>query len=81
MMHANLDKTASTRNLSSKTASADLDIVPQVQLGTNQDDRGRRTVGSDLGNPLLTDVVKRCRIDDTEAQQKDVGVWVAEWSQ
>jgi len=35
----------------------------------------------DLWLPLLSDVVERCWGHDAEAQDKNVGVWVAKWPQ
>lgn len=44
-----------------------LDIFPKVTLRSDQDERSQRGVLSDLGDPLLRDVLEGGRVDDAEA--------------
>lgn len=59
----------------------DVHVQEEVRLGPDQDDGGGRVVGPDLRDPLLGDVVKGGGVDQTEAEEEDVGVGVGQRSE
>lgn len=59
----------------------DVHVQQEVRLGPDQDDGGGRVVSPDLGDPLLGDVVEGGGIDQTEAEEEDVGVAVGQRSE
>lgn len=59
----------------------DVHVQQEVRLGPDQDDGGGRVVSPDLRDPLLGDVVEGGGIDQTEAEEEDVGVAVGQRSE
>lgn len=55
-----------------------LDVLPQVQLGADEDQRRAGTVPTDLGDPPAEQVVEGAGADHAVAEEEDVGVLVAQ---
>lgn len=53
-------------------------ILPQIDLGTDDQTRNTRAVVMDLGEPLLLDVLERRGRGHTEADQEHVRLGVAQ---
>jgi hypothetical protein len=60
---------------------ADGGVLSQVDLGADNQAGHARAVVVDLGEPLLLDVLERCRARDREADEEDVGLRVRERTQ
>lgn len=58
-----------------------LDIVSEVTLRPNKDERSKGCMSPDLWDPFLRNILKRGRTDDTEAQQEHVGTGVTQRTQ
>lgn len=58
-----------------------LDIFSKVTLRSDEDERSQWGVLSDLGDPLLRDVLEGGRIDNAEAQQEHVHAGVTQRAQ
>lgn len=58
-----------------------LDIVSEVTLCPNKDERSKGRVSPDLWDPLLRNVLERGRTYDTEAQQEHIGAGVTQRTQ
>lgn len=56
----------------------DFDVFSEVRLCPHKDDGGFGTVAPDLWHPFLTDVLEGGGTHDTEAQEEDIGVGVAQ---
>ena len=56
----------------------DVQIVPQVRLGSHQNDGDAPQLRADLPQPLVADVVQRRGVHDAEASHYDVTVVVRE---
>ena len=69
------------RPLVARTAVSCPWIVPQVGLGTDEDDRCPRTEVADLGNPLERHVGEAVSVVDWKADDDDVGVGVRQRAQ
>lgn len=56
-------------------------VVAQIQLGSDQDDRGARTVVAHFGVPFGAHVLKRRGIHQRETDEEHVRLWIAQRSQ
>lgn len=54
------------------------DILPEVGLGANKQNRRLRAVPTDLGHPLLPHILERGGTYHTEAKQEDISIGVAQ---
>lgn len=58
-----------------------LDVVPEVALRPDEDERREGRVSPHLGDPLLGNILERGGTDDAEAQQEHVGAGVTQRTQ
>lgn len=58
-----------------------LAVFPQIKLGAHEDDGRVGAVVPYLRIPLCPDVLKAGRVDEGEADEEHVSLWVGEWTQ
>lgn len=56
----------------------DVDVQQEVGLGAHEDDGSWGVAGSDLGDPLVGDIVEGGGVDHTKAEQEDIRLGVGE---
>jgi hypothetical protein len=56
-------------------------VIPKVGLGADQQVWCLRAVVLDLWRPLFLHILKRRRRNSGEADDKNIGLWVRQWSQ
>jgi hypothetical protein len=56
-------------------------IIPQIQLGADQDDRSIQTMMTNFLAPFCPNILEGIRIDQGETDEEDFSFWVGEWPQ